>query len=139
MNSNHPDFKKIQKISKYFDSKPMFFDWDMKQNKSILRPYNKKIDVPQLTYIAGIPYENALDLHKLKFQKIEDNVFRYNKSTLILDTEGNPIMQIVISSDGRVSKGEHPELGFTIVRCPKEIVSDFIELVKREQPKCFSL
>lgn len=139
MNNNAPDFKKVQKLARWFNAKPIFFDWDIKKNKAILRPYNKKKDILALTYIAGIPYEKAQDLYELKFKKIENNVFRYNKSTLVLDTEGNPLMQIVATEDDIVSRSEYSESKCMLIKCPEQRVHEFIELIKQEKCKSFCL
>lgn len=86
MNYNHPFFKQIQKISRYFNVKPVFVDYDMNDNKVVLAPYKKRIhDDPNLVLINNVPCSVAYNLYKRKAKKITDNIFAsYKKNNGVI-------------------------------------------------------
>lgn len=140
MNKNHPDFKKIQKISRYFNVKPKVFDWNLEKNVGFIRSYNKKRDIPNLTYVAGVACENALKLYELKFKRIEDNVFRSGNSIIMVDTDGIVVTQIQLKRNQRKPKRfKHSETGVDVVVCSGEVAGVIISQIKKDLCKCFSL
>lgn len=76
MNIRHPFFKQIQKVSRYFNVKPVFVDYDINNNKVVLVPYKKRVhDDPHLVFIGNVPCAVAYNLYKRKARIIEDNIF----------------------------------------------------------------
>lgn len=93
MNINAPLFKKIQKIGRYFNAKPLFLDVD-NNNKIFLRPYKKhRADILRLIFIHGVPVTTAYMFMDLKFKKYkEENVF--------IGVYKNENMAFIVSYDG---------------------------------------
>ncbi len=97
MNTNHPLFKKIYKISRKFGAKPMFLDYDMKEDKPFLRPYKKyKDDCLDLIFVKGIPILSICRLSSATKPTKMDCLFYNNKFKLysLIDKEG--ILQAVL-------------------------------------------
>lgn len=97
MNTNHPLFKKIYKISRKFGAKPMFLDYDMKEDKPFLRPYKKyKDDCLDLIFVKGIPILSIYRLSSVTKSTKMDCLFYNNKFKLysLIDKEG--ILQAVL-------------------------------------------
>lgn len=80
MNNRHPFFKQIQKVSKYFNVKPMFADYDIINDKVVMIPYKKRVhDDPNLVFINNVPCAMAYNLYKRKAKRVEDNIFESKK------------------------------------------------------------
>lgn len=97
MNTNHPLFKQIHKISRKFGAKPMFLDYDMKEDKPFLRPYKKyKDDCLDLIFVKGIPILSICRLSSATKSTKMDCLFYNNKFKLysLIDKEG--ILQAVL-------------------------------------------
>lgn len=97
MNTNHPLFKQIYKISRKFGAKPMFLDYDMKEDKPFLRPYKKyKDDCLDLIFVKGIPILSICRLSSATKSTKIDCLFYNNKFELysLIDKEG--ILQAVL-------------------------------------------
>lgn len=91
MNTNHPLFKKIHKISRKFGAKPMFLDYDMKEDKPFLRPYKKyKDDCLDLIFVKGIPILSIYMLLKVMKPTKMDCLFYDKKFKMysLIDKEG---------------------------------------------------
>lgn len=93
MNNNAPMFKRIQKIGRYFNDKPVFLDVDDK-GKLFFRPYKKhRRDIIELIFINGVPIITAYMFMDLRLKKYkEKNIFigKYKNEniTFIVSCEG---------------------------------------------------
>lgn len=101
MNNNAPIFKKIQKIARYFNSKPIFLDVDIKTDKVFFRPYKKhRKDILQLIFVAGIPIGKATVLMLDGWKKFyEDGCFIRDNIIYIHNIDGLPIGAIKKDKD----------------------------------------
>ena len=115
MNNNHPLFKKVQKIARMFNTKPMFLDFDIKNDKPILVTYKKyKHDCLDLIFVKGVPIKIAYKIYGFngasnKHTKI-DNLF-YNKKFdiyTLVDIEGLIQFTLKIENDVVFVKRHHP-------------------------------
>lgn len=81
MNYNHPFFKQIQKICRYFNVKPMFIHYDEKIDKVYPIPYRKRVhDEPNLVFINNVPCVIAYKIYKNKGKRYDENIF-YKKTS----------------------------------------------------------
>lgn len=115
MNNNHPLFKKVQKIARMFNAKPMFLDFDIKNDKPILVPYKKyKHDCLDLIFVKGIPIKIAYKIYGFngasnRHTRI-DNLF-YNKIFdiyTLVDTDGLVQFTLKIEDNVVFVKRLHP-------------------------------
>lgn len=141
MNSNWPLFKIVQKVSKHFDSKPIFVDYDFKKCKVHLRPYNKKKrDIPNLIQINGVPFCTALELYHQKCSKYRKYVFNLKNIYFIVASHGEPVVNII--TDTRFVKQvkyETNKEGLTTIYCHPSILDDMLDLVQEKYPRLFKI